>query len=259
MQSVGPSAGGGGVSKMLSVVAVLLAVVALAINFVVPGPQGASGTNGTDGADGTDGTNGAPGATGAQGPAGPAGADGANGTDGTDGADGIRCWDLNGNGVPDLATEDLNGDGTVDVLDCTGPAGPGAVLDLATGTFTPLTATCAEVNGAAVTLAVPGPGTVVVTATVWVRLEHTAGSPEQAVFLLDSTSADCTDDRWHTYYSLANDEPTGYYINSVFVMEPFGVASAGTYTFYLNARMTTGETANDGILSVGAIGVFYPS
>jgi hypothetical protein len=241
---------------MLSVVAVLLAVAALAVAVVVPGPAGPSGA---DGVDGDDGATGVTGPMGPQGPIGPRGADGADGTNGTDGADGINCWDLNGNGVPDVATEDLNGDGAVDVLDCTGPAGPGAVLDLGTGAFTPLTATCAEVNGAAVTLAVPGPGTVVVTATVWVRLEHTAGSPEQAVFLLSPTSADCTDDRWHTYYTLANDEPTGYYINSVFVMEPLPVGAAGTYTFYLNARMTTGVTANDGILSVGTIGVFYPS
>jgi len=241
---------------MLSVVAVLLAVAALAVAVVVPGSAGLAGADGVDGQDGATGARGATGATGVQGPAGPQGPAGA---DGADGLNGINCWDLNGNGVPDVATEDLNGDTVVDVLDCTGPAGPGAVLDLGTGAFTPLTATCAEVNGAAVTLTVPGPGTVVVTATVWVRLEHTAGSPEQAVFLLSPTSADCTDDRWHTYYTLANDEPTGYYINSVFVMEPLPVGAAGTYTLYLNARMTTGVTANDGILSVGTIGVFYPS
>ncbi len=35
-------------------------------------------------------------------------------------ADGQDCWDLNGNGVADLASEDTNGDGVVDVLDCRG-------------------------------------------------------------------------------------------------------------------------------------------
>ena len=39
------------------------------------------------------------------------GAAGATGAAGTPGADGQACWDLNGNGVGDVATEDINGDG----------------------------------------------------------------------------------------------------------------------------------------------------
>jgi len=61
------------------------------------------------GCEGDDGNDGAAGA---------AGAAGAPGTDGTDGTDGQACWDLNGNGLADLATEDINGDGVVDVADC---------------------------------------------------------------------------------------------------------------------------------------------
>jgi hypothetical protein len=52
-----------------------------------------------------------------EGPAGPAGADGA------DGASGPACWDLNANGTTEPDTEDLNGDGAVNVLDCIGPDG----------------------------------------------------------------------------------------------------------------------------------------
>ena len=32
--------------------------------------------------------------------------------------DGLACWDLDENGNPDLSTEDINGDGVVDVYDC---------------------------------------------------------------------------------------------------------------------------------------------
>jgi len=64
---------------------------------------------GCSGDDGKDGAAGSPGA---------AGAAGAPGTDGTDGTDGQACWDLDGNGVGDVATEDINGDGVVDVADC---------------------------------------------------------------------------------------------------------------------------------------------
>ncbi len=46
------------------------------------------------------------------------GAAGAAGAAGGDGSDGISCWDLNQNGVGDIPDEDINGDGVVDVLDC---------------------------------------------------------------------------------------------------------------------------------------------
>jgi hypothetical protein len=46
------------------------------------------------------------------------GPQGTNGTDGIDGTDGINCWDLNENGVCDLAEEDINSDGACNVTDC---------------------------------------------------------------------------------------------------------------------------------------------
>ena len=36
---------------------------------------------------------------------------------------GLSCWDLNANRVCDLSTEDANGDGVCDALDCQGPQG----------------------------------------------------------------------------------------------------------------------------------------
>ena len=48
------------------------------------------------------------------------GAAGAAGAAGADGASGFSCWDLNQNGVGD-PEEDLNGDGSVDTLDCREP------------------------------------------------------------------------------------------------------------------------------------------
>jgi hypothetical protein len=55
---------------------------------------------GCEGDDGKDGTAGSP------------------GSNGQPGTPGISCWDLNQNGVADLATEDTNKDGKVDVSDC---------------------------------------------------------------------------------------------------------------------------------------------
>jgi octaheme c-type cytochrome (tetrathionate reductase family) len=58
------------------------------------------------------------------------------GTDGTAGTPGISCWDLNQNGVADLATEDVNKDGKVDVNDCRTPTGAYDPVALHKGYFT---------------------------------------------------------------------------------------------------------------------------
>jgi hypothetical protein len=60
------------------------------------------------------------GAQGPQGEQGVQGEQGIQGQPGQDGADGVTCWDLNGNGTCDLATEDQDGDGICDGADCQG-------------------------------------------------------------------------------------------------------------------------------------------
>jgi len=45
------------------------------------------------------------------------------GSEGPAGDDGISCWDLNGNGMCDLAIEDKNKNGICDAVDCQGPKG----------------------------------------------------------------------------------------------------------------------------------------
>ncbi len=72
-----------------------------------------SSCSGEDGMNGEDGDPGTP---------------GLNGTPGTPGVDGINCWDLNGDGLPTITTdedtnEDLNGDNEVNSLDCQGETG----------------------------------------------------------------------------------------------------------------------------------------
>jgi octaheme c-type cytochrome (tetrathionate reductase family) len=83
-----------------------------------------AGCSGDDGKTGDTGPIGPPGTTGATGPAGPTG------------ANGLNCWDLNGNGVGDVASEDINKDGKVDVNDCRTPSGAYDAVSLHKGYFT---------------------------------------------------------------------------------------------------------------------------
>ena len=90
------------------------------------GATGATGTTGTQGPQGVQGAQGATGSTGATGATGSTGAQGpqgAMGPQGSPGANGLSCWDLNGNGVCDLATEDKDGNGVCDGADCQGATG----------------------------------------------------------------------------------------------------------------------------------------
>lgn len=111
------------------------------------GPQGDTGATGTAGPQGPQGPQGLQGAQGLQGLTGPQGPTGPQGEPGTPGAAGLHCWDLNGNGTCDLATEDISQNGTCDALDCKGPeVSPGkygkvAVVAQSGGDYTdPITA-----------------------------------------------------------------------------------------------------------------------
>ncbi len=73
------------------------------------------------------------GCSGDDGAVGPAGSAGPAGTAGTAG---VNCWDLNQNGAPDAATEDINKDGRVDVQDCRTPSGAYDAAALHAGYFT---------------------------------------------------------------------------------------------------------------------------
>ena len=110
-----------------------LRLAALALTVVLinacAGQDGKTGKQGVAGAqvDGSDGADGKDGADGSD------GAEGVKGNTGTTGINGQACWDLNNNGTADLATEDKNLDGAVNVLDCQAAAGSlkGKVLSAA--------------------------------------------------------------------------------------------------------------------------------
>lgn len=117
---VAPSHGRANAALVAAVIALVIALIGV---VMFPGPAGEEGPLGPAGVQGDDGDDGDDGQDGATGSQGPQGLPGAAGADGADGSNGTACWDLNENGQKDVATEDINGDTVVDVLDCTGAQG----------------------------------------------------------------------------------------------------------------------------------------
>lgn len=217
-----PASSGVGLARALSVVAVLLAVVALAINFVIPGPTGAQGIQGVKGDKGDTGDRGLTGLTGTQGPQGP------QGLQGNPGPQGPR-----GNGTI-MESNSVNPGMTV----------PGA---------------CTAVTGLNVTIAVTGPGTVMVQASVMISIAHTTGTIDEVDMTLAAAPDSCTIDSWSTFVYVSGAQPSGTYWPQVIMQKPFSVTTAGNYTYFVNAAGFFGAGAGDTIRYSSIVAVFYPS
>lgn len=237
-----------GVWQGIAVVSLIIAVIALVMPFVVPAPAGPAGPEGSSGTDG---------------------ADGIDGTDGTDGTDGLACWDLNASGTKDLPEEDINGDSYVDVNDCTGlqgpqgpegPPGPGSLMAFSLiYTDTTLTDTCAAFTDAEVSITVPGPGRVLVTAQVRLDIYHTQGTADFWRLFLSNTPANCNNNAW----ALASEIPStwGDDVSATqnSLQKVFNTPTAGTYTYYINGYMVLGSGDGDIHQLSNMVVIFFPS
>lgn len=213
----------------MGLVGVLLAVVALAVNLVVPGPAGPAGTSG---------------------------AAGAAGQEGASGADGLMCWDLNGNGAPDLGTEDRNLDAQVNVLDCTGPQGPpgAGTLMVSAGLpgGAPGPAGCTEILTVGLTPATQG--TIVVTLTLTLVVDHTMGVDDLVDFYSGGCTGSITAQEW-----FPSGLPSGNYQTTVAVRWIVTVGSPGPYTIPAGVQWSAGSGMGDFLANPVIVAVFYPA
>lgn len=166
------------------------------------------------------------------GPAGPAGANGTNGSTGATGPQGPQ-----------------------------GPAGPGTIMaynSTATATFTTLGSTCTN-SGTSVNITVPRAGRIIVQGSTRMRINHVAGTEDRWLVAVGNTSTACPTLAWSWLDSISTDTPTqaNYWV-SAYAQNEFTVSSAGTYTYYLNGYMVTGQDANDVFIYANMVAVFYP-
>lgn len=145
-----------------------------------------------------------------------------------------------------------------------GPPGPGTLMNNTrsspwmTGGL-PLVG-CTNVH--VLNLTIPSAGTVVMTSTVHVWVDHTSGTTDSWSFHNTDSPTDCSDSTTNrTRYSseIPGSWPTDTFINQAgTVTTAFPMAAAGTYPFYLNVNMLAGEGAGDGVSEAETVLVFYP-
>ena len=200
-------------SSLLAIAAHVLAVGALVVAAVFPGPVGPAGTDGANGAPGTPGATGATGATGPQGPAGPAGA-------GT---------------LMNYTQADPYTSGGLTLSGCT--------------------------NLLVLNLTVPSSGTVIVTMSAHLWIEHTAGTTDTWIVNTATTAGLCGDSNsslvaWDG--NIPDSWPSASLVNEgSAATNAFPVPAAGTYTFYLNAIMSSGQSSGDKVSESSLLAVFY--
>lgn len=111
---------------------------------------------------------------------------------------------------------------------------------------TTITTGCINYSGASVTITAPFSGTIVVEANVWVKINHTTGTTDEVQLMIGTNSTDCASPAYNNAdWQIPSALPTtGQWSNTFTVRREFTVA-AGTYTYFLNGNMISGQDASD--------------
>ncbi len=141
-----------------------------------------------------------------------------------------------------------------------GLSGPGAIIETGgSGDITPMESVCTHYSYAEVTISVPSNGTIIVTAQIQVLINHTYGVEDSWRLVVGESPTDCATslERWRgsitdNSTADANADRTGA------PMRVFTV-TAGTYTYYANGYMVTGQDSGDVFWVCHMVAVFYPS
>jgi hypothetical protein len=154
-----------------------------------------------------------------------------------------------------MPAEDQNVDGSVDVIDC---AGPGIIMESASALSGPVFSGCTNFGNISIT--VPSAGTIVLTSTVVLIIDHTAGTQDRWRIVHEDTPTDCENIPYNQIGEISaavGNDGTIFMTPTVFTVDT--VAAGGTYTYHLNGLMITGESAGDNVSSYNIVAVFYPS
>jgi len=141
-----------------------------------------------------------------------------------------------------------------------GPAGPSAITD-SVNDFASIQigSVCTHYTGSDVTVTVPGPGTIVIWATVSVGLNHTIGTIDSAWILLSDRASDCVRGPSTGYGYVWGADPSGMHYETVPLLRSFSVSGSGSTTYGVNGIMSLGQDSGDTFVSAFITAVFYAS
>ena len=148
----------------------------------------------------------------------------------------------------------------------TGPAGdqgpPGKGTLMATNVSratTTIEASCTHYADAEVTITVPSAGVIVVSSVVQLYIYHAIGIRDSWYVIHGVGPSDCGSWSQASVGSVPSNVDTEAFLReSVFVQTTFSVTS-GTFTYYVNGFMISGQDPNDWFWFSNTVAVFYPS
>lgn len=141
-----------------------------------------------------------------------------------------------------------------------GPAPSGSIMaQHSVGGPVTIGPTCTHYPGAEVSISVPGAGTIVVSATVGVGINHTFSISDESRIVVATSTTECTIGDYTAFVSVPPSLPTDpYHYTTVPLLRPFSVGGSGTVTFYVNGVMALGADSGDRFDSASLVAVFYP-
>lgn len=111
-----------------------------------------------------------------------------------------------------------------------------------------------------VALSVPGPGFITVTASVWVRVNHTAGTTDVVALNISASPGAMGEVYSRAVSTIPGAIPTTGQVDvGKTVTSVIPVTSAGTFTYYLVGQMTSGYDASDTFWYAQMSGIFHPA
>ncbi len=121
-----------------------------------------------------------------------------------------------------------------------------------------INATCTHFANSQVSITVPGPGTIIVSATIQVTLSHAAGIEDLVWLFIDTAPADCPLGIRLIIADVEGAEGDGNYAVTIPGIRPLDVTAPGTYSFYVNGFMQNGQSQGDEFTRAELVAVFYP-